>query len=133
MPRLYLQHDHTDLLDALDDGVGGPRDGHCPLCGVGQHVPGHLDLGTCGLQKQDIGRGMAGEGAAGGGGGGLGAQEGIMSRVQCTDTNPNGTMPAWHLSPLLVPWGPMAGLVRLSPPLPSTAWHRDNDAGQEAS
>lgn len=57
--RLYLQHDHTDLLDTLDDGVRGPRDGHCPLCGVGQHVPGHLDLGTCGLERLDVGWGPA--------------------------------------------------------------------------
>lgn len=56
MDRLYLQHDHTDLLDTLDDGVRGPRDGHCPLRGVGQHVPGHLDLGTCGLERPGVGR-----------------------------------------------------------------------------
>ena len=54
-----IQHDHTDLLDTLDDGVRGPRDGHCPLCGVGQHVPGHLDLGTCGLERLDVGWGWS--------------------------------------------------------------------------
>lgn len=47
---LYLQHHHTDLFDTLDDGLGGPRDGHGSLCGVWQHVSCNLDLSTCGLK-----------------------------------------------------------------------------------
>lgn len=50
--RLYLQHDHTDLFDTLDNCVRCPRDCHCPLRGVGQHVPRHLDLSTCGLETE---------------------------------------------------------------------------------
>lgn len=47
----YLQHDHTDLFDTLDDGFWGPRDCHCTLRGVGQHVACHLNLGPCGLEE----------------------------------------------------------------------------------
>lgn len=50
--RLYLQHHHTDLFDTLDNCVGCPRDCHCPLRGVGQHVPRHLNLSTCGLETE---------------------------------------------------------------------------------
>lgn len=50
--RLYLQHHHTDLFDTLDNRVGCPRDCHRPLRGVGQHVPRHLDLSTCGLETE---------------------------------------------------------------------------------
>jgi len=50
-PRLlYLKHHHTYLLDTLDDGLRGPRDGHRPLGGVGEHVACNLDLSSCGLQ-----------------------------------------------------------------------------------
>lgn len=48
---LHLQHDHADLLDTLDDGFWGAGDCHCTLCGVGQHVARHLDLGAGGLQE----------------------------------------------------------------------------------
>lgn len=50
--RLYLQHHHTDLFDTLDNCVGCPRDCHRPLRGVGQHVPRHLHLSTCGLETE---------------------------------------------------------------------------------
>lgn len=48
---LHLQHDHADLLHTLDDGFWGARDCHCTLCGVGQHVARHLDLGAGGLRE----------------------------------------------------------------------------------
>lgn len=48
---IYLQHDHTDLFDTLDDGFWCPRDCHRTLGGVGQHVPGYLHLGSCGLEQ----------------------------------------------------------------------------------
>lgn len=47
----YLQHDHTDLFDTLDDGFWGSGDCHCTFCGIGQHVPRHLNLGPCGLEE----------------------------------------------------------------------------------
>lgn len=46
----YLQHDHTDLFNTLNDRFWGPRDCHCTLRGVRQHVPCHLNLGPCGLE-----------------------------------------------------------------------------------
>lgn len=49
---LYLQHDYTNLFNTLDDGFWCPRDCHCTLCGVGKHVPCHLNLGPCGLEKK---------------------------------------------------------------------------------
>ena len=127
MDRLYLQHDHTDLLDTLDDGVGGPRDGHCPLRGVGQHVPGHLDLGTCGLERPDVGRGPTERGS-----------------VHCSGTSwvPPGVSRAQHAlgrPPTLPQVTPTTSFLRtlrleppgspiqLSPPLPG---HRGPGAGR---
>lgn len=117
MDRLYLQHDHTDLLDTLDDGVGGPRDGHCPLRGVGQHVPGHLDLGTCGLERPGVGRDPTERGS-----------------VHCSGTSwvPPGASRAQHALghpptlPQVTPptpsarsvWSPRGSPIQLSPPLP---------------
>lgn len=47
----YLQHHHADLLHTLDDGVRSAGYGHGALRRVGQHVPCHLHLGSCGLQQ----------------------------------------------------------------------------------
>lgn len=49
---LYLQHDHTDLFDTLDDGQRGPSDSDGSLSGVGQHVSSHLYLSSCRLHTQ---------------------------------------------------------------------------------
>lgn len=48
----YLQHHHADLLHTLDDGVGSAGYGHRALRRVGQHVPCHLHLRSCGLQQR---------------------------------------------------------------------------------
>lgn len=140
--RLYLQHDHTDLLDTLDDGVGGPRDGHCSLCGVGQHVPSHLDLGTCGLEKLDVGRGMMEGGAAMCTGVALsGFLRGCASRAQCTLGNPpqccsnvTPSMPAWAPQPSAHSLGSHCGQVLSASGhhCPAQTWRRANDVGQEA-
>lgn len=49
--RLYLEHNDTDLLDTLNDGLWGPCNGDGTLCWVGQHVPCYLYLSSCWLQK----------------------------------------------------------------------------------
>lgn len=48
----YLQHNHADLLHALDDGVGSARNGHGALRRVRQHIARYLHLGSCGLEQR---------------------------------------------------------------------------------
>lgn len=50
---LYLEHNNTDLLDTLNDGLWGPCNGDGTLCWVGQHVPCYLYLSSCWLQKHN--------------------------------------------------------------------------------
>lgn len=50
---IYLQHHHTDLLDTLDDGLGGAGNGDGTLRGVGEHVTCHLNLGSRGLAERE--------------------------------------------------------------------------------
>ncbi len=49
--RPYLEHDNTDLLDTLNNGLWGPCNGDGTLCWVGQHVPCYLYLSSCWLQR----------------------------------------------------------------------------------
>lgn len=51
MSECYLQHDHTDLFDTLDDGQRGPGDSNGSLSRVRQHVSSHLYLSSCRLDR----------------------------------------------------------------------------------
>ncbi len=48
----YLQHDHTDLLHTLDNGLWSTWDSDCPLSRIGQHVSSHLHLSPCRLENK---------------------------------------------------------------------------------
>ena len=61
----YLEHDATDVVDALGDGVAGARDGDGALGRVGQHLRGDDDRSAGDLADLlDLGAALADQRAA---------------------------------------------------------------------
>lgn len=44
---IYLEHDSTDVINALGYRLSGSRNRDCSLCGVGQHFRSDLYRGAC--------------------------------------------------------------------------------------